>query len=107
MKLCWLLYPIYYNKKNLYPDFLPVVPVSEIVEDTSMVEQIWSSIREHRPQATNFEPDVWRTEMRPMDKLVIFSTWEIDTRILHLVSMARPEAPTYEQPTWRKQKEGG
>jgi glycosyltransferase involved in cell wall biosynthesis len=99
--------PIYYNKKNLYPDFLPVVPVSEIVEDASMVEQVWSSIREHRPQATNFEPDVWRTEMRPMDKLVIFSTWEIDTRILHLVSMARPEAPTYEQPTWRKQKEGG
>ena len=99
--------PIYYKKKNLYPDFLPIVPVSEVVEDSSMVEQVWSSIREHRPQAMNFKPDVWRTEMRPIDKLVIFSTWEIDTRILHLVSMARPEAPIYKQPKWRMRKKGG
>jgi hypothetical protein len=49
-----------------------------------------------------FDTIVWRTQMRPEDATIIYSLWETKNDELIIVSMARPEAPQYNQPEWRK-----
>ena len=58
--------PKYYKEKNLYPDYLPVVPVSELVEDQNMINEIWSKIKlSENDEHLKFCNRVWSTQMRP------------------------------------------
>ena len=68
--------PTYYKEKNLYPDYLPVVPVSELVEDQNMINEIWSKIKlSENNEQLKFCNRVWSTQMRPEDKTIIYTTW--------------------------------
>jgi hypothetical protein len=97
----------YYKGKNLYPSYLPVVPITDVMnnngEDSNMIKKIKTFIINNNNKYNyEFDTIVWRTQMRPEDATIIYSLWETKNDELIIVSMARPEAPQYNQPEWRK-----
>jgi hypothetical protein len=62
--------PGYYRQRNLYPNFLPVVPLSEVVRDDDLLAEHVRSIV-IKTEALNgrsvvLESLIWRTPMRPV-----------------------------------------
>jgi glycosyltransferase involved in cell wall biosynthesis len=94
--------PGYYSARNMYPDFLPVVPVSEVEEDTWMKKEVMQFIHSHIP-GHKFGEVMWRTPSPPPLAVNFYSVWT-STGELVTVSCRIPKGThyRYEQPKFRR-----
>jgi hypothetical protein len=92
--------PGYYTRKNMYPDFLPVVPISEVEENQEMIQEIFAFISTTYP-GTEFQETVWRTPSPPPLMVNFYSVWTIHGELM-VVSCRTPKGKPYSQPKFRR-----